>query len=216
MVADWANRRMARLVVAVCCAVFLTGCGSDTPPPQYRTISVPAEASADVRAAIERLNSPEPLTRAHGAFLLGEMPEPGDQITGWLLEALQDGNHLVRSRAAEALGKVGSEAAIAPLIAIMKQPQEDRDVLAQTAEALGCLRAAEAVEPLTLALDDIVWRVRYQSVIALGRIADPIAKTALADAVRYDPDFRVREAAQTALQQLPEDQQTEIIGGDAD
>jgi HEAT repeat protein len=122
------------------------------------------------------------------------------------LEALGDGNHLVRSRAAEALGKVGTDAAVDPLIAIMKQPQEDRDVRARTAEALGRLRAAQAVEPLSLALDDIVWRVRYQAVIALGLIADPAAQTALEDAVRYDPDFRVREAAQSALQQLPEDQ----------
>ncbi len=204
MGADWANRSAAWFVAVALFVTHLTGCGSDDPPPQYRTISVPAQASADVCAAIARLNSPEPLTRAHGALLLGEMSQSDDAITMALLEALQDGNHLVRSRAAEALGKVGDNAAIDPLIAILEQPQEDRDVRTRTAEALGRLQATQAVEPLALALDDIVWRVRYQAVIALGRIADPVAATALADAVRYDPDFRVREAAQTALRQLPD------------
>ena len=206
MVAFGTKRPPALFAAVVLSIVTLTGCGSDVLPPQYDPISIPAGVSADVRAALERLNSPVPQTRAYGAFLLGELSEPEDAITGWLLEALQDGNHLVRSRAAEALGKIGDDAAIDPLIAIMKQPQADRDVRARTAEALGRLRAAQAVEPLATSLHDIVWRVRYQAVIALGLIADPAAKTALADAARYDPDFRVRKAAQSALQQLPEDQ----------
>ncbi len=206
MVAFGTKRPPALFAAVVLSIVTLTGCGSDVLPPQYDPISIPAGVPADVRAALERLNSPVPQTRAYGAFLLGELSEPEDAITGWLLEALQDGNHLVRSRAAEALGKIGDDAAIDPLIAIMKQPQADRDVRARTAEALGRLRAAQAVEPLATSLHDIVWRVRYQAVIALGLIADPAAKTALADAARYDPDFRVREAAQSALQQLPEDQ----------
>jgi HEAT repeat protein len=200
-----ANRPVAMFMAAVLSGVCLAGCGSDEVPPQYRTLSIPAEASAEQRAALERLNSANPLTRAQGAFLLGELAEPVDADTAWLLEALQDGNHLVRSRAAEALGKIGGAAAVGPLIAIMKKPQEDRDVRARAAEALGRLRSAEAVEPLTQALNDIVWRVRYQAVIALGLIADPAAETALVDAARYDPDFRVREAAQSALQQLPKE-----------
>jgi HEAT repeat protein len=208
------------LAAAVALTAFsLLGCDSQPPAPvQYKTIAVPPQASAELQAAIEHLNSPEPLKRAYGAALLAEVPERKDTILPVLLDVLQDGNHLVRSEAAESLGKLGSPEAVDPLIAIIRKPQEDRDVRARAAQALGRLQARQAVEPLVQALDDIVWRVRYQAVVALGRIGDPSARAALAEAARYDPDFGVRQVAQEALQQLPdsgEQQQAESVGRDA-
>jgi HEAT repeat protein len=209
---------VVRATVLALISIHLASCGSERPAPaQYQPVTVPTAASPELQAAIEQLNSANPLSRAFGAALLGDMPQQADAVVPLLLQSLQDGNHLVRSRAAEALGRLEADAAIDPLIAILKQPQEDRDVRASAAEALGRLRATAAVDTLIGALDDIAWSVRYQAVVALGRIGNPAAESALTEAARYDPDFPVREAAQEALQQLPdlgEDQQTESVRRD--
>jgi HEAT repeat protein len=148
------------------------------------------------------LNSPLPLQRAYGARQLGEVDAGTPLAVQALLIALEDANYLVRGAAAESLGRLGADQAAPALIEIMQDRAEDREDRARNAEALGRLEAKEAVEPLIAALDDIVWRVRYQAAVALGRIGDSAAREALANAAQYDPDASARKAAQEALKRL--------------
>jgi HEAT repeat protein len=191
------------MAAAITLIVFAAGCGGRSDPPlQVQAIVIPAEAPNSIRQWAESLNSDDPLRRAHGAGQLGDMSEGREFAVPALLKTLRDGNHLVRSSAAESLGKLGDAQAATPLIEILKDTEEDRDVRARAAEALGRLEAREAVQPLIAALDDIVWRTRYQAIVALGRIGDPAAREALSNAAQYDPDYPTRIAAQEALRGL--------------
>ena len=194
---------LARWTAAIALLLLAAGCGGGSySPSQYQEISIPADAPDAIRQWAECLNSSDPLRRAYGARQLGQAAEGKQFAVQTLLDVLRDGNHLVRSSAAESLGKLGDGQSTLPLIEILRDTEEDRDVRARAAEALGRLEAAEAVQPLIAALDDIVWRVRYQAVIALGRIGDPAAKDALSNAAQYDPDPSARAAAQEALKKI--------------
>ncbi len=76
----------------------------------------------------------------------------------------------VRLMAAAALGEIGAEAAVKPLLKVLKD-KDDR-VRVAAADSLGRLRAADAVEPLIAMLEDAVWTVRGAAVEALGEIGD--------------------------------------------
>jgi len=195
-------------VVAVVFCPFWLGCGgSRYPESRFRPVAVPADVPAELHATLEKLNSPDPLVRAHAARTLGTRVEAEGPIVSCLLAALQDENAMVCAAAAAALGRIGDRSAVAPLVELLRDTQEDRDVRSRAAEALGQLHAAEAVPALTAALNDTVWHVRLHAANALGTIVAPEARTALENAARYDPDFTVRQAALAALQQtepLPE------------
>jgi HEAT repeat protein len=68
-------------------------------------------------------------------------------------------------------------------------------------EALGRLRAAAALEPVRVLLNDPVWEVRREAAEALGRFGDPRAVDSLAGALN-DGDADVREATAVALGSL--------------
>jgi HEAT repeat protein len=190
--------RYARLVV-VCC-LSIAGCGgSQYPESRFREIEIPADLPGELVETAQRLNSREPLTRAHAARQLGERLEADEAVITCLLAALQDENLMVRTAAAESLGTTGSEQAIGPLIGRMRDRQEDRDVRSRAAEALGRLGAAEAVDVLIVALNDTVWHIRLHAVQALATIGDPVAVPSLELVARFDPDYSVRAAAEEAL-----------------
>jgi HEAT repeat protein len=188
--------------VIVCC-LSIAGCGaSQYPQSRFREIEIPADVPSELVETVQRLNSPEPLTRAHAARQLGEQAEADEAVITCLLAALQDENLMVRAAAAESLGTTGSERAVAPLISRMRDRQEDRDVRSRTAEALGRLGASEAVDVLITALNDTVWHIRLHAVQALAAIRDPAAVPSVELVARFDPDYSVRAAAEEALQRL--------------
>jgi HEAT repeat protein len=187
-------------IVLTFCLVA-AGCGgSRYPESQFREIEIPADAPAELLETLQRLNSLEPLTRAHAARQLGQISNAQAAVITCLLAALQDENLMVRTAAAESLGTTGSDRAIGPLISRMRDRQEDRDVRSRAAEALGRLQAAEAVDVLIVALNDMVWHIRLHAVQALAAIGDPIAVDHLEVVARFDPDYSVRAAAEQALQ----------------
>jgi HEAT repeat protein len=181
------------------------GCGDGgstavVTPPQ--PVPIPDDASEGLRAALTRLNDPDPLERALGARRLAQLGEDPGTLVPFLLTALGDPNLVVRTRAAESLGEIGDPAAVAPLIERLGDRAEVRDVRTRAAEALGRLGSPAAVPALLDVLDDPVWHIRYHAIVALGAIGDPAAQDGLANAVRYDPDQFNRETAQRSLQRV--------------
>jgi len=83
-----------------------------------------------------------------------------------------------RAQAALALGEIGDPAAVKPLVAALDKGSRDRDVLDANryiADALGALRAKEAVPALTELVGSPDGYVQVAAVDALGRIGDPAA-----------------------------------------
>ena len=196
---------MLKCVLSLLWIAVAVGCDTTSPPDgRHQGAIVGADNPAEIRTIGDRLNSADPLERAYGARLLGESHQSPDSVLPLLLNALQDPSHLVRVRAAESLGKIGDERAVKPLVEALNRGEEHPDVRASAAEALGQLKAAEAVEPLTDSLASTVWYVRYQAVVALGRIGHPSARDAVTQVVRYDPDFSVRAVAREVLPKLEE------------
>jgi HEAT repeat protein len=194
-----------KCLIAIALVVLALGCGARSQPDgKHEGNAVGGDTPAEPRAILDRLNSADPLERACGTRLLGESDQSTDSALPLLLTALEDPNYLVRSRAAEALGNIGDDRAVRPLMDALKRGAEYPEVRSRAAEALGQLKATEAVEPLTESLTGMVWNVRYQAVIALGRIGDPAARDAVEQVVRYDPNFSVRAVAREALQELEE------------
>jgi HEAT repeat protein len=190
--------RNAPLMVVCCLAI--AGCGgSQYPESRFREMEIPADVPSELVETVQRLNSREPLTRAHAARQLGEQAEADETVITCLLAALQDENFMVRGAAAESLGTTGSDRAVAPLISRMRDRQEDREVRSRAAEALGRLGAAEAVDVLIAALNDTVWHIRLHAVQALAAIGDPVAVPSVELVARFDPDYSVRAAAEEAL-----------------
>ena len=185
--------------VVVCC-LSIVGCGaSQYPQSRFREIEIPADVPSELVETVQRLNSLEPLTRAHAARQLGEQAKADEAVITCLLAALQDENFMVRGAAAESLGTTGSDRAVAPLINRMRDRQEDREVRSRVAEALGRLGAAEAVDVLIAALNDTVWHIRLHAVQALAAIGDPVVVPSVQLVARFDPDYSVRAAAEEAL-----------------
>jgi HEAT repeat protein len=196
---------MLKCVVSLLWIVFATGCGTGAKSNgQHKEDTIATDDSAEPRTILDRLKSADPLERAYGARLLGESQQNADSAVPHLLNALEDPSYLVRRRAAEALGKIGDDRAVKPLMDVLQRGTEYPEVRSRAVEALGQLKAAEAVEPLMESLTGMVWNVRYQAVIALGRIGDPAARDAVEQVVRYDPNFSVRAVARAALQKLEE------------
>ncbi len=83
-----------------------------------------------------------------------------------------------RAQAALALGEIGDPAAVRPLVAALDKGSRDRDVLDANryiADALGALRAKDAVPALTDLVTSPDGYVQVAAVDALGRIGDPAA-----------------------------------------
>ncbi len=104
-----------------------------------------------------------------------------------------------RRRAAEALGKVGDNRAVLPLIAALRD--SDERVRIRAAQSLGRIGDSRAVDPLMRALEQSYGRAgsRESAVIseALGAIGKPTDEPLLAGL--KDPDSEVRKRALTAL-----------------
>ena len=102
--------------------------------------------------------------------------------------------------AAEALGQIGSPAAIDALLV----PWEDLTLTARRHAALAALEALgePAVEPLVQQLKSPSGHIRRNAAEALGWIAAPSASEALLWAVRRDDNADVRAQAAWALGQI--------------
>jgi HEAT repeat protein len=118
-----------------------------------------------------------------------------------LIFALQRKDPTVQYDAAEALGEIGDDRAVEPLLAALKN-DETGGVRWKAAEALSKL-GTPAVAGLTSALQHDDDDVRWKAAIALGEIGDPRAISALIN-VLSDNDRFVKSRAAYALSMIGE------------
>lgn len=167
------------------------------------------------------LTNSEWSTRDSASRILGRIGIPAVSA---LIEALK--SDVARADAAEALGKTGSQDAIEPLTALLKE--SDSGTRSAAAEALKALNwqpgddepgmayrialkqwdqcieiGGAAVEPLMTALKDTDAEVRAGAAATLGKLADTRAVEPLMDMLK-DHDGTVREAVVEALSKFGE------------
>nr|NCR13969.1 TIR domain-containing protein [Microcystis aeruginosa SX13-11] len=111
-------------------------------------------------------------------------------------KALEDSDYEVRWNAAEALGNIGSETAIAGLLKALEH--SDYAVRRNAAEALGNIGSETAIPGLLKALEDSDSDVRWNAAEALGNIGSETAIAGLLKALE-DSDSDVRWNAAEAL-----------------
>jgi HEAT repeat protein len=115
-----------------------------------------------------------------------------------LLEALKNRMDIIRWGAADALGRLGSESALEPLIDLLgdKEPW----VRSSAAEALGRIGSEAALAPLAEALKDEDRFVRWKAAEALGELGSEAALPYLKSVVEDEgEDEGVRCVATRAL-----------------
>ena len=130
---------------------------------------------------------------------LGKRAKSEEAITDALVQALESNNATVWRRAAEVLGRLGDDRAIAPLVNALRD--EDSVVWRRAAEVLGELSDEQAVGPLICVLEDEASIVRRRAAEVLGKIGHERAIEPLINAFR-DDDPVVRRRAAKALGQI--------------
>ncbi len=151
-----------RHAAAILAACLLAACGNPTDPQGW------AKRASSRSRLDEKLQALAEVRKA-----------PGDKKAAVpaLVEVLKQGAR-ARAQAALALGEIGDPSAVQPLIQAVDAPSRDRDVLdanRHIADALGALRAKEAVPKLTELVASPDGYVQVAAVDALGRIGDPAA-----------------------------------------
>jgi len=82
-------------------------------------------APGSVGALLSAMDDPSPFLRAEASRLVAAAGDP--RAEGALVEALGDRDPLVRLTAAEGLGKLGSESAVEPLLALVERTRDDQE-----------------------------------------------------------------------------------------
>ena len=151
--------------------------------------------------ALAALSDEDGFVRSIAAKLLGDLQDPG--FAPALVEVLlRDPDPIVRQRAAEALGRLGGEAALEGLAAGMDDPAQNvRLVSVKGLKRLDPGFAKPAL--LRLLIEDSTWEVRVQVATTLGLTADPELRPAL-EAALDDPNEFVRSAVSNAIRSLDE------------
>ncbi|NOR18327.1 NACHT domain-containing protein, partial [candidate division WOR-3 bacterium] len=122
-----------------------------------------------------------------------------DNTIDSLINDLAAKDSFVRWRAASALGRIGSEKAVVPLITALSSAKES-DVRGGAADALGGIGSEKAVVPLITALSSAKESlVRGSAAEALGRIGSEKGVDPLISALSSDKESLVRWGAASAL-----------------
>lgn len=127
--------------------------------------------SSKAREEIANLmvSDPSIKVRSRAAFFLGNLPDPNSVDD--LIKALEDENWLVRQNAIEALGKLGSEAAL-PVLLEKLMDSNNRDT-ADLITALGYHPFPNVATKLLPFLK--IKELKFITISALGKLGDPIA-----------------------------------------
>ncbi|WP_414574315.1 HEAT repeat domain-containing protein, partial [Nostoc sp. CCY 9925] len=107
-----------------------------------------------------------------------------------LIKLIEDPESDVRSRAADALGKIGSEAAIPGLIKLIEDPKYS--VRSSAADALGKIGSEAAIPGLIKLIEHPEYSVRSSAADALGKIGKKTSSlaTSLAQWIQEQQDSK--------------------------
>jgi HEAT repeat protein len=138
-----------------------------------------------------------PRSRAWAANVLGELR--AESALPALISGLDDPDDEVRAKSATALGRLGDQSAVGPLLERLLADSAPF-VRARIANALGQFGDVEVTDRLVHALGDPAWWVRVRSVEALERIG-PSAEQTLLTALNHT-DREIRGRAAVTLERL--------------
>ncbi len=172
-----------RKTIAAACLLALAACGNPKDPEGW------AKRAASRSRTDEKLEALAQVRKA-----------PGDRKAAVpaLVEVLKQAPK-ARAEAAVALGEIGDPRAVQPLIEALDPGARDRETVEanrHVADALGALRAREAVDKLKELTSSPDGYAQVAAVDALGRIGDPAAVetlVAIATGERSEP-FTARKA----------------------
>jgi len=145
-------------------------------PPFYRCYGMgysllPKFGASAVPPLLELWKNKDPWMRCRAADVLGMLkPEEAQSALPALHEGLKDEQFWVRTSCVQALGRLGDKT-VTPKLEELVVSDPHLAVRVRAAEALGKLKAADAVPTLTKALNDAYYQVRYGAQKALDAIA---------------------------------------------
>lgn len=174
-------------------------------------LSLPPEESSP--SLLPLLNDKDILVRREAAYALGKTKS--QTAVPLLIDLLRfDKVDEVRGAAAVALGSIGNEAAVIPLLGVLTgqaaqikkqkaKPEQNPFVLRSAARALGEIGTRASVPALIAALENEQSEddLKREAAIALGRIGDQTALPALRNA-RTARDPHLASAADVALKSI--------------
>ncbi|NLB00605.1 MAG: HEAT repeat domain-containing protein [Methanomicrobiales archaeon] len=131
----------------------------------------------------------------------------GEPARTEIIAALSSGSEHIRQSAVMALGRLGDESSIPPLIEALSDP--DNEVRRQARSALGDI-GKPAIPPLVGALgseNELLWR---ETIAAFGLIGKP-AIPALTMAFRHGDNLRIRMGAIRALGAIGDHRSADIL-----
>jgi len=177
---------MRHATTAACFLLILVACGNPSDPAGW------AKRAEGRSRMDEKLQALAEVRKA-----------PGDRKAAvpYLVQILKQAPR-ARAQAALALGEIGDPSAVKPLVDAIELESRDRDVLDANryiADALGALRAREAVPALTRLVGSPDGYVQVAAVDALGRIGDPAAIDTLVAVVTGAPEPFTAKKALLAL-----------------
>lgn len=146
--------------------------------------------------------------RIESSKLLGSMTQSDLEDLGidLVIDALinnflEDNSLFVRKFAARSLGQIGSERAIASLISVLQNPNEDRKLRRDTIYSLAKIGIERIFQPITIALKDPSDSVRIAAASVLSRIAGDWAIKDLVASLD-DKKWQVHENSSNALEKI--------------
>ncbi len=135
--------------------------------------------------------------RPSGDIFLG-----GEQGILHLVSLLGHEERAIREKALVMLAEAGDARATQGLLNILDNKRNHPKQRAKAAKALGFIRSDSAMQSLAERLQEPHWYVRWQIMLALGRIGDQRAAAPLIGILRDDLSSFARQNAATALGSL--------------
>lgn len=207
-----------RTIIALLLVILFTNTEFSYGQPNISNKEIPQNIPIEIRVEIEKLYSLDPVERGNAANSLGKMGKNAVSAVPYLIAmigdrtplqwvakpgtiALRIGPTSPSKLAVEALGRIKDPLAVDPLIALLKNANEDPSIRMEAAEALGRIKDPRAVDPLILSLKDNDNSVREWAAKALGEIKDPRALEPMIFALK-DKNYYFQQTAKKALEAM--------------
>lgn len=125
----------------------------------------------------------------------------GEDAARLLLNMLNTDDKYMRRNIVQALGEIGGDIVTDELIRRLMFDESDTNVLVEIIRALHKLAPDRAVEPLITVLQSKDWEMRWRSIHTLGKIGNPRAIEPLLE-IMNDQDPDIRWAANAAIENI--------------